>query len=170
MALVSGRSSLNPNAPLFIPAAFRQVEDFSPEWWNLITTSTWFHDYWLSQHSEEEIFGGNEANDLDGNDVSDLLPDTFYLGSEDFLNMEAQFEEFILSSETEGNISSFLASKGTPENGREMDTVELMKNLSLTKSPKERGSRYAINPAMYQEKPAKCISPKLSPRLIQQPR
>ncbi|KAK2978955.1 hypothetical protein RJ640_017519 [Escallonia rubra] len=60
MALVSGgRSTLNPNAPLFILAVVRQVEDFSPEWWQLVTTSTWFHDYWLSQHQGEDGFYAN---------------------------------------------------------------------------------------------------------------
>ncbi|GMP86605.1 hypothetical protein CsSME_00039321 [Camellia sinensis var. sinensis] len=55
MALVSGgRSTLNPNAPLFIPAAVRQVEDFSPEWWELVTTASWFRDYWLSQQQGED--------------------------------------------------------------------------------------------------------------------
>lgn len=49
MALVSGgRSSLNSNAPLFVPVVLCQVEDFSPEWWELVKTSAWFRDYWLS--------------------------------------------------------------------------------------------------------------------------
>jgi hypothetical protein len=71
MALVSGgRSTLNPNAPLFIPAAFRQVEDFSPEWWQLVTTSTWYHDYWLSQHQGEDGFYENGEDDFKhGNSV-----------------------------------------------------------------------------------------------------
>lgn len=169
MALVSGgRSTLNPNAPLFIPAAFRQVEDFSPEWWSLIKTSTWFHDYWLSQQQEEDTFGGNDDDAFYGNNIAALLPDTFDLGTDDFL--EAQFEEFIQSSESEGNRSSYVSSKGMQENGLDMDAASMMKNLTLMKSPRERGSRYAINPVMYQEKPAKCISPKCSPRIIQQPR
>ncbi|XP_051148841.1 protein EARLY RESPONSIVE TO DEHYDRATION 15-like [Andrographis paniculata] len=94
MALVSGgRSTLNPNAPLFIPAAMRQVEDFSPEWWNLVTTSTWFRDYWLSQQQEEDNFGGD--------DIVRMLPDTIDVGvDEDILNMEAQYEEFLSSSES----------------------------------------------------------------------
>ncbi|KAK9289954.1 hypothetical protein L1049_008116 [Liquidambar formosana] len=119
MALVSGgRSTLNPNAPLFIPAAFRQVEDFSPEWWNLVTTSTWFHDYWLSQHQDEDNFDGNTQYDYDGNNVADLLPDTFDLGAgEDFSSMEAQFEEFIQYTETQGSKSSLLSPKGMPGNG-----------------------------------------------------
>ena len=99
MALVSGvRSTLNPNAPLYIPAAFRQVEEFSPEWYNLITTSMWFRDYWLSQHQETEMLYGNHEN-IEQNDVVDLLPDEIDLGvDEELLIMESQFEEFIKST------------------------------------------------------------------------
>lgn len=114
MALVSGaRSSLNPNAPLFIPAAVRQVEDFSPEWWNLVTTATWFRDYWLSEHQGEDIFG----EETDGHDVAGLLPDNFDLGvDEEILNMEAQFEEFLQSSEVH-DFHGGMAAKGITENG-----------------------------------------------------
>lgn len=117
MALVSGgRSTLNPNAPLFIPAAFRQVEDFSPEWWQLVTTSPWFHDYWLSQHQDEDDFYGYAENDVDN--VADLLPETFDLDAGDeFSNIEAQFEEFIRISELEGEKSSPLPSNRMHENG-----------------------------------------------------
>lgn len=114
MALVSGgRSTLNPNAPLFIPAAVRQVEDFSPEWWNLVTTATWFRDYWLSQHQGEDMFGEED----NGSDVVELLPDTIDLGvDEDILNMEEQFEEFLQSSEAHDYYGS-KAAKGISENG-----------------------------------------------------
>ncbi|KAJ9695467.1 hypothetical protein PVL29_010777 [Vitis rotundifolia] len=121
MALVTGgRSTLNPNAPLFIPAAFRQVEDFSPEWWQLITTSTWFRDYWLSQHQEEDIFNCNNADDeFDGNDIADLLPDAFDFGTEeDFSHMEAH---------EEANKPSHLALNGTSGNG--MDELLLAQRL-----------------------------------------
>jgi hypothetical protein len=47
-------SSLNPNAPLFIPAAYRKVEDFSPEWWELVHTTAWFRDHWFRQHQLHE--------------------------------------------------------------------------------------------------------------------
>lgn len=101
MALVS-RSTLNPNAPLYIPAAFRQVEDFSPEWYDLITTSMWFRDYWLSQHQEAEMLYGSNGNNFEENDVVDLLPDEIDLGvDEELLLMESQFEEFIKSSGTQ---------------------------------------------------------------------
>ena len=52
MAMAS--SSLNPNAPLFIPAAYRQVEDYSPEWWELVQTTAWFRDHWFRQHQLHE--------------------------------------------------------------------------------------------------------------------
>ncbi|XP_004493438.1 protein EARLY RESPONSIVE TO DEHYDRATION 15-like [Cicer arietinum] len=95
MALVSGgRSTLNPNAPLFIPAAFHQVEDFSPEWWQLVTTLTWYHDFWLSQQHDDEGFYHED-------DVVDLLPDAFDLDVADDFSIEAQLEEFIKSSEAQ---------------------------------------------------------------------
>lgn len=99
MALVSGRSSaLNPNAPLFIPAALYQVEDFSPQWWELVKTSTWFRDYWLSQHKEE--YFGETANDSTVGKVENMLPETFDLGiEEDLHDLENEFEQFVLFSE-----------------------------------------------------------------------
>ncbi|KAL8459977.1 hypothetical protein ACS0TY_031764 [Phlomoides rotata] len=163
MALVSGgRSSLNPNAPLFVPAAVRQVEDFSPEWWNLVTTATWFRDYWLNEQHGEDVFG--EWND-DENDVIGLLPDSIDLGvDEDILNMEEQFEEFLQSSEAHDYFGS-KATRGITENGVGKNAGALVKTLSM---PKERGAmREGVK---NWEKPAKIMSPRCSPRSIQQPR
>ncbi|XP_073146656.1 protein EARLY RESPONSIVE TO DEHYDRATION 15-like [Henckelia pumila] len=42
-------SALNPNAPIFVPSAYRQVEDFSDQWWDLVQSSPWFRDYWLRE-------------------------------------------------------------------------------------------------------------------------
>lgn len=98
---------MNPNAPLYIPAVFRQVEDFSPEWWQLITTSTWFHDYWVSQHQGEDGFY-DDAEIADHNDVSELLPETIddFGPADDFSGLEAQFEEFVQMSEAENDKSA----------------------------------------------------------------
>ncbi len=110
-----GRSTLNPNAPLFIPAAFRQVEDFSPEWWNLVKTSTWFRDYWLSQHQDDENFEGDDGAD---DDVLNLLPETFDLGiEEESLNLEIQMEEMIQFSETKEGTSTVSKTGRKPING-----------------------------------------------------
>lgn len=69
-------STLNPNAPVFDPVGFREVEDFSPKWWDLVTTSKWFRDFWLSANSEYEFDDGD-----------------------DFSVMEEEFEEMIASSD-----------------------------------------------------------------------
>ncbi|KAF5199823.1 Early responsive to dehydration [Thalictrum thalictroides] len=73
MEVISRRtsSSLNPNAPLFIPGVYREVEDFSDQWWELVNSSAWFRDYWL-----EECFEDPETNlDFDQNDDPVFLPD-----------------------------------------------------------------------------------------------
>ena len=64
-------SALNPDAPMFIPAAFKKVEDYSPEWWELVKTTAWFRDHWFRQHQLYEDL----ADDVDVDDVAALLPD-----------------------------------------------------------------------------------------------
>ncbi|XP_078436098.1 protein EARLY RESPONSIVE TO DEHYDRATION 15-like [Wolffia australiana] len=51
MEVMSGRSAsvLNPHAPLFVPMAYRAVEDFSDDWWALVKTTPWFGDYWVRE-------------------------------------------------------------------------------------------------------------------------
>ncbi|KAJ1401143.1 Ataxin-2, C-terminal [Sesbania bispinosa] len=49
----SSSSTLNPNAPMFVPLAYRTVEDFSDEWWALVQSSPWFHDYWLRERFQD---------------------------------------------------------------------------------------------------------------------
>ncbi|KAK7276442.1 hypothetical protein RIF29_17581 [Crotalaria pallida] len=61
-------SSLNPNAPMFVPLAYRTVEDFSDEWWALVHSSPWFRDYWLReryQDPQNEIDASFSDFDLD---------------------------------------------------------------------------------------------------------
>jgi len=78
-------STLNPNAPLFVPAAFRAVEDFSPEWWNLVQTSPAFRDQWL-----REKFPGSEEQDIFAEDLEELADlDEFLEYQEQLQEMEA---------------------------------------------------------------------------------
>lgn len=49
----SASSTLNPNAPLFVPLAYRTVEDFSDQWWALVQSSPWFRDYWLRERYQD---------------------------------------------------------------------------------------------------------------------
>ena len=80
--------------------------------------------------------------------------------------MEAQFEEFIQSSEAEeANKPSHLALNGTSGNGSAVMDVN-----ALMKFTNERGPKSLAEPAKYQEKAGRCMSPKCSPRPIQQPR
>ncbi|XP_043707551.1 protein EARLY RESPONSIVE TO DEHYDRATION 15-like [Telopea speciosissima] len=55
-------SKLNPNAPLFVPCAYRAVEDFSDQWWELVQSTGWFRDYWLQECFEdpESVFDFDE--------------------------------------------------------------------------------------------------------------
>ncbi|KAF8728690.1 hypothetical protein HU200_017962 [Digitaria exilis] len=67
-AVAVSASSLNPDAPLFIPASLLQVEDFSPQWWDLVTTTAWFRDHWSREHAQLDEM----AEELD---AAGLLPD-----------------------------------------------------------------------------------------------
>jgi hypothetical protein len=51
--MATASSSLNPNAPLFIPAAYRKVEHFSPEWWELVHTTAWFRQHQLHEEQHD---------------------------------------------------------------------------------------------------------------------
>ncbi|MFS8001958.1 putative PAM2-containing protein CID1/CID2 [Helianthus anomalus] len=111
MTSVSKKSStLNPNAPLFIPITVQQVDDFSPEWWDLVTTSTWFRDYWLNQQQGEYSFFEKADEDVfDFTDIDDILPDCFD-ADEDTLAMEAQYEQFLLLFECAYKYSQMVSS------------------------------------------------------------
>lgn len=158
MTLLSGRSfSLNPNAPIFIPFALRNVEDFPPEWWELVKTSPWFRDYWLSQHQEDDF---------------DCIADDLVTTEESLDMEEAEFEAMFLSTEADEK------SEGKPTAHKnlikgesyEMDAKKLLKDLVIPKSRKKKGPKSPVGPAKYNEKPAKCMSPKHTPRFIHQPR
>ncbi|KAG2290768.1 hypothetical protein Bca52824_050372 [Brassica carinata] len=157
MAMVSGRrSTLNPNAPLFVPAAVRQVEDFSPEWWQLVTTSTWYHDYWISQHQGADGFYDNgESGEVD---VADLLPESF-----DFDDIEDVFESEFDHQGYGGYVGQQMyhapSDFGLGKNG------EMVRKSSGNRSP-----RSIVEPAKYAEKPAKWGNQKVAPRNIHQPR
>lgn len=73
-------STLNPNAPVFIPMAYYDViEDFSNEWWSLVQSSPWFRDYWL-----RECFEDPESDALFADADDPLLAD-----------LDSFFDEFL---------------------------------------------------------------------------
>ena len=61
----SSSSTLNPDAPLFVPMAYQAVEDFSDQWWALIQSSPWFRDYWLQEHYQDPQSDLSLPDDLD---------------------------------------------------------------------------------------------------------
>ncbi|CAL5201537.1 unnamed protein product [Lathyrus oleraceus] len=167
MALVSKRSSaLNPNAPLFIPAAFRQVEDFSPQWWELVKSSAWFHDYWLSQN-EEEDFEVSDGIDASNDDIENLLAETFDHGiEEDFNFLENEFEKLVMSDEAQAQITDDPVEERKPLHGVNKDASALLKILS----PNERGLKSPVGSAKHFEKPPQYVNLKCAPQRIHQPR
>ncbi|KAK8531740.1 hypothetical protein V6N13_131099 [Hibiscus sabdariffa] len=65
-------STLNPNAPLFVPLAYQTVEDFSDQWWALVQSSPCFRDYWL-----QERFHDPQNDEVDDLLFPDDLDDIF---------------------------------------------------------------------------------------------
>ncbi|CAL1380840.1 unnamed protein product [Linum trigynum] len=68
------QSSLNLNAPMFVPMAYQAVEDFSKQWWSFIQSSTWFRDYWFLeryQDPQSDFFLPDDLDFLD--DGADFL-------------------------------------------------------------------------------------------------
>ncbi|KAJ4825594.1 hypothetical protein Tsubulata_015249 [Turnera subulata] len=126
MAMVSAghRSTLNPNAPLFIPFAYQKVEDFSPEWWELVKDSNLFPDFWLSEHPEGSFDGsggGKEVND----DVVDLLPEDIdvRVNEDEFADLDAQIELVMLAQADDDsgyttNSTDPITQRKAPTNGK----------------------------------------------------
>ncbi|XVE69497.1 hypothetical protein DITRI_Ditri09bG0156600 [Diplodiscus trichospermus] len=70
-------STLNPDAPLFVPFAYRMVEDFSDQWWVLVQSSPCFRDYWLRERFHDPQNDDDDDDDLDA--IFDEYDDEFFL-------------------------------------------------------------------------------------------
>jgi len=103
-------SSLNPDAPLFVPAAFRQVEDFSPQWWDLVKSTAWFRDHWYHEHQQLDDMAESllafEADDED-DDLAGLLPDAI---DEDLFYVQASQPPMALK--TDAVLKALVSPKG----------------------------------------------------------
>jgi hypothetical protein len=75
MSAMVASSSLNPDAPLFVPAAFRQVEDFSPQWWDLVKSTAWFRDHWYNERQQLDDMADSLLAFEAEQDLAGLLPD-----------------------------------------------------------------------------------------------
>ncbi|GJP34536.1 hypothetical protein CLOM_g18971 [Closterium sp. NIES-68] len=100
-------SLLNPDAPNFVPAAFRNTEDFSQEWWDKVQNSPAFRDYWLRErfasleaevtesgnsNEEEELVDEQLLEDM----VDEELKEELYV-----LDIDEDFDEVLQDSSAE---------------------------------------------------------------------
>ncbi|VAH42750.1 unnamed protein product [Triticum turgidum subsp. durum] len=177
-------SALNPDAPMFIPAAFKKVEDYSPEWWELVKTTAWFRDHWFRQHQLYEDL----ADDVD--DVAALLPDDSVdlLDADDLFysppspQPQPDFYHYKPAGTVRYTSHRLLLARAAEQReanrdrsefagfGGDMDAV--LKTLSLN-SPRGGGPAPAWAPMRHAEKPAQHVSPRAgggARRAIHQPR
>ncbi|XP_052177827.1 protein EARLY RESPONSIVE TO DEHYDRATION 15-like [Diospyros lotus] len=135
-------SSLNPNAPMFVPAAYRAVDDFSDEWWSLVHSSPWFRDYWLQERFQD--------------------PQSIYFDTTVDVDFEDEDDDDDLQPLFDSNITAL-------KHGKEEER-ENLKDLVTLASLKWRNSQVSAEPPRYAEKAPKIVNKKVSPRPIQQPR
>lgn len=142
---VSLSSTLNPNAPFFVPSAFLAAEDFSPEWWRLVHSSPAFRDYWLSERFDPD----QDLFDFDDDEL-----DYFFLPSDSSL-----FKQ-------EENIPPIMRS-------RCVDLRPFLSKADLRDLATPKLRRHKFDSSFRREKAPKVVatSPKKSVmRKIQQPR
>ncbi|KAG8063348.1 hypothetical protein GUJ93_ZPchr0003g18425 [Zizania palustris] len=153
-------SSLNPDAPLFIPAAFRQVEDFSPQWWDLVKTTAWFRDHWFHEHQQLDEMADSLAFGFDDDDLSGLLPDDAFEDDDLFYDQPQENGGFVVIEPVQPHAAA-------------LKTDAVLKALSLA-SPKGGDAPRGFREKPRQpEKPTKYAgSPRSggAPRVIHQPR
>ncbi|KAF5752604.1 protein EARLY RESPONSIVE TO DEHYDRATION 15-like [Tripterygium wilfordii] len=146
MGVVSQRSSapsstLNPNAPMFVPLAYRTVEDFSDQWWALVQSSPWFRDYWLQERYLDP------QSDSSFHDIFDPA-----LLDLDSLLEDLDYEEIVKNEKVE-------------------EKEDLRRDLVKIGSEKWRKGRIVAEVPRFAEKAPKIVNMKVvSPRMIQQPR
>ncbi|KAJ7543853.1 hypothetical protein O6H91_09G078100 [Diphasiastrum complanatum] len=88
----AAKSTLNPNAPFFFPAAFLHIEDFSAEWWSLVHTSPAFRDYWIRERMQYV-----DGEELTAEDVDHLEAMVDFIDQEEpDVILDDGLEEFIL--------------------------------------------------------------------------
>jgi hypothetical protein len=119
-------STLNPNAPLFVPAAHRRVvEDFSPEWWSLVQNCPEFREQWVQERlpliEEQEMF---EA-DLD--EIADL---------DEFLEYQNEMEDMEAAQASlhfdDIDLDGF---EGLPEDDFSLFNINQVRDLKLKPKP-----------------------------------
>ncbi|GAV62452.1 hypothetical protein CFOL_v3_05975 [Cephalotus follicularis] len=135
-------STLNPDAPMFVPMAYRTVEDFSDEWWALVKSSPWFRDYWLQER------------------FHDPQPDPYFSDIDDYAL--AQDLASLLAVGDDDHYHYTTITKGEEE--------KRGCNKDLVAFRAFKWQRGRVIAPRFAEKAPKIVSVKVSPRTIQQPR
>lgn len=125
-------SSLNPEAPLFIPAAFQQVEDFSPQWWDLVKSTAWFRDHWYHQHQQLD----DMADSLIALEAEDAIDDDLSHG----FAVEASQPQPPAALKTDGVLKALSLASPSPKGG------DVMRGFSEKPRYTEKPTKYAGSP------------------------
>jgi len=127
-------STLNPNAPLFVPASVASVttyspcvelvvEDFSVEWWSLVQTCPEFREQWVRDRlpavEEQESF------EAEIEEIADL--EAFLEEQEEMLELE---EALFLDGVDEEDLAGFL------EDDLSLSNINQVKDVKL--NPKQQ--------------------------------
>ncbi|XP_076928558.1 protein EARLY RESPONSIVE TO DEHYDRATION 15-like [Bidens hawaiensis] len=121
-------SSLNPNAPMFVPAAYRNVEDFSDQWWTLVQSSPSFRNYWLRECFSESLFDVSDDYDLDS-----FIPDEDLIGS-DGKNREVEEEKKARKDLILARLSSWCKARSV-ESPRLYEKAPKIVNVKVSRRP-----------------------------------
>ncbi|KAK6135759.1 hypothetical protein DH2020_030454 [Rehmannia glutinosa] len=155
-------SALNPNAPMFVPSAYRAVEDFSDQWWDLVHSTPWFRDYWLRECFSDPLID-SPFLDITGEDFhnDDAITDDVTKGNRTSRSKaDSTFSSHRIGSLVDSDLDLVFPAEKEAGN---MDLV----SLGWLKWRKPRGG---AEMPRYCEKAPKFVSMRVNPKPIQQPR
>lgn len=103
-------SALNPNAPIFVPFAYRAVEDFSDQWYDLVHSTPWFRDYWLQ---ERFLDPEKDASPFDDDFAESALPDVDFIFGDDNNDVVHDNSSAAIKRKRDSFLSSLLVLTGS---------------------------------------------------------
>lgn len=151
-------SALNPHAPIFVPSAYRAVEDFSDEWWDLVQSCPWFRDYWIRECFSDPQLDLSPFLDDDYVHDDSLTDNAFNEGKKQTFNARSRIN-------FESRVHRLSSRSVFVSVGKESSTDLVA--LGWLKWRKPRGE---AEMPRYCEKAPKFVNMKVKPRAIQQPR
>ena len=153
---------------MFVPLAYRMVDDFSDEWWALVQSSPWFRDYWL-----QERFCDPQTDpsfiDIYDPALSDI--DSLLANEGNNKIFQVRLSQLVPIWLAHWVIYIYICTfYGSAEEEEEEEETDSPKELVRLGAVKWRKARAPSEAPRYIEKAPKIVKMKLSPRTIQQPR